>query len=606
MLLDVRRWQVLVALILVTATPASAAFPPRPVSIGVVANFEHNLARSANLGWSRMDILWQEIQPTPGAWNIQPTMDRVNFALANGQQILAILHVVPSWLTSNVNIPPVTTTEWTAFVRRLAQELRGKVAAYEIWNEPDQKKIDKFGIGWGRNIEEPPLYTDFVHAAAVEIRAQAPGTLVVAPSFQSRNNADGADNRKRRILQQTQAAVYPDGPGHSFIDAISVHNNAGSTEVATTMGVRLNYENLAYFWNHAVSLRTKPVWVTEYGWRSNAVGEAEQRKRTCEVTKLYTASYLASSTHLDDWDVRRSFLFTLKDPNISNTLFRGDSSPKPVVTEYLQRFAYPAVQNPALPSEFPNCSGAVAGASSAAGSMDAATALSGFGLRDPGPAIPSGYSELAVESAADGRSTEVRFGDAKGGMISIFVSEAVPDDDSDGTLTEASSEWTSGGFRISVSGMRAGFPIGKRVLRSLSAALDPDYERACIIESVSTDESAVARFEFSSPKTPPGYTKLAAQIEYTSPTSGCGAEAAAHMPILDFTWTFEDAIGQVIRAGIYRYQQGFDATVVGDRSLHWSGPGGARYWVAADPAVVAPDQEALRSVAQSMDPAFIH
>ncbi|HWM89645.1 MAG TPA: hypothetical protein VN493_02645, partial [Thermoanaerobaculia bacterium] len=168
--------------------------------------------------------------------------------------------------------------------------------------------------GWGRNIEEPPLFIDFVHAAAVEIRAQAPGTLVAAPAFMSRNNAAGADNRKRRILQQAEATFYPDGQGSSFIDVISVHNNAGDTESATTMGTRLNYENLAYFWNHAPSMRHKPVWVTEYGWRSNAVTESGQRQRTCEVTKTYSGYLNPQSTRLNDWDVRRAFIYTDRDP----------------------------------------------------------------------------------------------------------------------------------------------------------------------------------------------------------------------------------------------------------------------------------------------------
>lgn len=551
-----------------------------------------------------MDILWNEIQPTPGAWNTGPTNSRINNALANGQQVLAILHVVPAWLSSDGDIPPYSTTEWAAFVRRLAQEFRGRIAAYEIWNEPDQKNISfsSDGIGWGRNIEEPPLFIDFVRAAAMEIRVQAPGTPIVAPAFMSRNNADGADNRKRRILQQAEGTFYPDGQGSSFIDVISVHNNAGSTETASTMGVRLNYENLAYVWNHAPSMRHRPVWVTEYGWRSNAVGESGQRQRTCEVTKAYTAFLYASTTDLDDWDVRRAFIYTDRDPHdtISNTIYRSDSSPKPIVTQYLQFLPYPAVQQP---SNSPSCAGT--GLTAAAGDpLETRAALTDLGLRDPGEAVPSGFREFAASRSSDGLSTEVLYRDSAGGTMSIVVTSAPFESTDRGVLTEAGAEWTSGDRRISISGLSNGMPLGKSTVRSVAAALDASFNTACVVESVSSDDDTVRRFGFSSPKAPSGFTRTAAQIEYTHPTLGCGADVATHISHLDFTWTFEDATGRVFRAGIYRYGRSFDGTHFGERSLHWNGTGGARYWVAADAAVTAPDQETLRAIAESLDPAF--
>ena len=600
----------LLLLLTVTALPVTANHPPtRPVSIGVISNWENHLARQANLGWSRMDISWKEIQPTAGAWNIQVTNDRINYAVANGQQVLAILHVTPAWLTSDGDIPPYSTTEWAAFVRRLAAEFRGRIAAYEIWNEPDQKNVSfgtnpdgtpTDGIGWGRNVEEPPLYIDFVRAAAIEIRAQAPGTPVVAPAFMSRNNADGADNRKRRFLQQAEGSFYPDGQGTSFIDVISVHNNAGSTETAATMGTRLNYENLAYVWNHAPSMRHRPVWVTEYGWRSNAVTEAGQRQRTCEVTKAYSGYLYAPTTHLNDWDVRRAFIYTDRDPNntISNTIYRADGSPKPVVTQYLQFLAYPAVQQP---NNSPNCNGT--GFTSAPAPTTASAALQELGLRDPSANVPAGFRERAVDRSADGLSTGVFFDDAAGGTMSITVSPAAADG-ARGFLTDAGAEWTSGDLRVSISGQRNGTALGKNAVRAAAAALDPSFASACLVETVSSDENAARRFGFSAPRAPAGFTRTGAQLEYTHPTLGCGAAVAAHAPTLDFTWTFEDAAGRVIRAGIYHYGKSFDGTHVGERSLSWKGTGGARYWVAADPSVAAPDREALRAIAASMDPAF--
>lgn len=596
------RFAVTTLSLLILASPLAAVSPTRPVSIGVVANYDQNLARNANLGWTRLDIIWKDIQPTSAAWNTGPVNSQINNALANGQQILAILHVVPPWLTSDGDIPPYSTAEWSAFVRRLAAEFRGRIAAYEIWNEPDQKNISysSDGIGWGRNVEEPPLFVDFVHTAAIEIRAQAPGTLVVAPAFMSRNNADGADNRKRRFLQQAESTYYADGQGTSFIDVISVHNNAGSTETADTMGNRLNYENLAYFWNHAVSLRSRPVWVTEFGWRSNAVGDTGQRQLTCQVAQSYSGFRNPSYTHLNDWDVRRGFIFTLWDPNntISNTIYYANGSPKTVVTQYLQYLAYPAVQQPA---GSPVCTSATGFASVVEASTPKA-ALADFGLRDPAASLPAGFKENGVSRSAEGQSTEVLFGDDAGGTISVNVEPAR--EAARGFITESGAEWTSGNSRISISGLRNGMAIGKNAVRSLASALDASFGGACLAETIRSDDDGVARLGYAAPKAPAGFTLKDAAIEYTHLTLGCGADVAKHTPDLDFVWTFEDATGRVVRAGIYRYGQSFEGAQFDERALHWKGTGDARYWVAFDAAVTNPDRATLRAVAESMDKAF--
>ena len=578
----------------------------RPVSIGVNANWDQHLAFSAHVGWSRIDIPWDRVNPASGVWDFVVTDAEIDYAVAQSQQILGVLHYPPQWVGGgpNANIPPLTTTQWSEYVRRVAQRYRGKIAAYEIWNEPDQKSTSKIGIGWGRNVEEPPLYVDFVHSAAVEIRAQAPGTLVVAPVFMSRNNADGADNRKRRFLQQIQAASYPDGPGYSFIDVVSVHNNA-DTESARTMGWRLNYENLAYVWNYCPSLRTSPVWVTEYGWKSNAVGESGQRERICNVTKTYTARIDASYTDLDDWDVRRAFIFSMKEGG-SAAIFRGDNTPKPAVTQYLQLLPFPAVQNPALFSDYPSCSGTSAAPLPAArqSGEDVGSTFLSLGLLDPRVVLPREYSELYAEILPDGRGLDVAFSNSAGSVISITVSPASPENQKRGFLTDMGVEWTNGPLHVSASGWSSGLPLGKSFLRSLAAGIDPAFDQACTIESHRSDELEVRRLGFSPPATPPGFTKKNALIELTSLTKGCGPGAVAQ-PMVDFTWTFASAGGELVRAGIYRYGNDSRDSFVGPRSLHWSDDVGNRYWVAAEaPEMTDRLEELLYRVAKSMDAKF--
>lgn len=604
----------LVCLVLATvallATQSTGA-ATRPVSIGANANFEQHLAQSAHLGWSRIDIVWSFVNPQPGVWQFSYTDGQVNGAIAAGQQILAILHRPPLWVGGgqNENIPPRSTTEWSEFVRRVAQRYAGRIAAYEIWNEPDLKSTSSLGIGWGRNIEEPPLYVDFLRAAALEIRAHAPGTLVVGPTFLSRNDASGADNRKRRILQQIQAAVYPEGRGYTFVDAVSVHNNAQSTEPSRTLGRTLNYQNLAYVWNHAPSLRTRPVWVTEYGWRSNAVGESGQREKICNVTRIYTGLLEAAHTDLDDWDVRRAFIYILKASNASASIFRSDSSAKPVVTQYLQRLAFPATQPPALSADHPACNGSSSSQSAVEGielaASEAWAAFAGFGLEDPQAALPQGYALAFGERSTDGTSLALELGDGNQGAISIQISPASTDTQEQDFVTESGARWTIGQTVVSLAASRAGDPLGKDEIEAVSTAIDPAFAQRCLVETVRGGDEVARDLGLNPPVAPEGFVAGSSFGELTRLSAGCGRTNRPHLPMIDLTWSFGRTTGESIRAGIYRYEDSSEETVILPRSLHWTDGKGNRLWVAAEVDVMTSAlTEALYSVAKSMDPSF--
>jgi hypothetical protein len=324
------------------------------------------------------------------------------------------------------------------------------------------------------------------------------------------------------------------------------------------------------------------------------VGDTGQRQLTCQVAQSYSGYRNPSYTHLNDWDVRRAFIFTLWDPSnqISNTIYYANGSPKTVVTQYLQYLPYPAVQQPA---GSPVCTSATGFASVVEASTPKA-ALADLGLRDPAGALPSGFKEIATSRS------ELLFGDDAGGRISVDIEPA--SDTQRGFLTESGAEWTAGSTRVSISGLRDGAPIGKNAVRAIASAVDASFGGACLAETIRSDDDTVARLGYASPKAPFGFTLKDAAVEYTHLTLGCGADVAKHTPDLDFVWTFEDASGRVIRAGIYRYGQSFEGAHTGERSLHWKGTGDARYFVAYDAAVTNPDRAALHAIAESMDPAF--
>jgi hypothetical protein len=333
---------------------------PHAVGIGVNNTFNPDLTRSADVGWTRLDIVWSDINPQPGVFNFGGTDSQINYAVSQGVQILGHLSHVPDYLGggSNHNVPPLELNEWTDFVNRVAQRYRGKVAAYEIWNEPDLYDTGTEGVGWKRDINQYPTWIDFAHAAAVQIRAQAPGTLVVGPAMAGRNNASHQSYRKQAIYQQIEAASYPEGPGPSFVDVISLHNTAAADEGPGTMANILLNENLGYLQHYGPSLWRKPIWITEFGWRTNAVGFNVQRTNICRYLRLLTGSWNAAQTQLDQWDIEKGFIYKLYDnpATESYVIFAPNRIPNPVVTQYLQLLGFPAIQNTVVDDNtYPSC-----------------------------------------------------------------------------------------------------------------------------------------------------------------------------------------------------------------------------------------------------------
>jgi hypothetical protein len=597
-------WTAALFLALILCVSANGA--TRPVSIGLNDNWEQWLARSTNVGWVRVDFVWSVIEPQRGVWDFGQPDAIVNESLANGQQVLAILHFVPAWASgsTNQNVPPLTTTDWAEFVRQVAIRYSGRVAAYEIWNEPDISNASQ-GIGWDRNVEEPPLYTDFVHAAAVQIRTYAPGTPVVGPAYKTYNDGPGsqADNRKRRFFQQMQAAVYADGPGPSFLDVTSYHNNAKDTEPSKNMGAALRTNNLSYLSNYLPAKSGAPVWVTEYGWRSNAVTEAGQREKECNLTKIYTGLLEAAFTGLGNYNITRSFIYVMKAQGSSASIFNGDNTPKPVVTQYLQRLSYPATQSPALSTDFPDCTAATFAAStdSPLAQRNAAfAAWEALGFADPRKVLPRGFSLLDGERSAGGRSVYLSFQGPNGAIVRVSAGLAVAGEAQ--FVNDSVAEWTQGKIHATVS-LVSGGAQAKGWAWALASGLDQGFSQACVDDHLRADERMVRGMGFASPRPPKGFRVSARRLDLTRPSRGCGASKAALPKAWDFVWSFTNGAGDVIRAGIYRYGQGFSGVLVTPRSLHWSDKSGTRYWVAAEPQAKIPGlQDALYEVALSMDP----
>jgi hypothetical protein len=95
--------------------------------------------------WDSM-TRWADILPSAGHWHFEHMDAYVEQAAMHHAAILYTLGSTPRWASARPeeNCPygkgcsaePVRMAHWEEYVRRVAQRYKGKISAYELWNEP--------------------------------------------------------------------------------------------------------------------------------------------------------------------------------------------------------------------------------------------------------------------------------------------------------------------------------------------------------------------------------------------------------------------------------------------------------------------------------------
>lgn len=318
----------------VAALSLNGACSSSPITIGVNADGDFPLARNANIGWVRVNLRWYQINPAHGVWDFTIADRIVGEAEARGLRILGILSTAPQWAGGGSlgNIPPSHTPYWEEYVRRVAQRYKGRVAAYEIWNEPNLSGNSGIGIGWDLALSVYPRYTDYLRIAAQQIRTWAPGTLVVGPGTSSQPNSRTVEIFK--MIQSTNSSQY--------IDVVSFHANGGDNSIIDVRSWIQSHLNTLTVRNPSNS--AKPIWVTEMGWRSGAVGEVGQRDRVEDLVQELVADGGILCQAWTVYNFSHAFIFLLKDVGAETAgIYRATNVAKPVVSQYIQPLGFPAL-----------------------------------------------------------------------------------------------------------------------------------------------------------------------------------------------------------------------------------------------------------------------
>lgn len=248
------------------------------------ARVDQEIAWAHSLGARaiRVEIPWSMLEPTRG--RIEPralafTDHLVNQASALGIKVVALAMWTPCWASSapasllstcrpghsggSEAWPPGDPNTYGSFVAFLAARYGSKLAAIEVWNEPDQANEDYFA-----GPHKAQRYAAVLRAAYPAIKRADPGMTVLGGSLVGSNGA---------FLRALYAAGI-----NGYYDGLSVHFY--NLVLASLRNI------------HEVQLANgdrKPLWLNEFGWSSCWPRARIQQEQGC-VTGQAQATNLAN------------------------------------------------------------------------------------------------------------------------------------------------------------------------------------------------------------------------------------------------------------------------------------------------------------------------
>ncbi len=145
-----------------------------------IARRDMDLVRNAGFGWIKQAVAWRDIEGAArGHYNWYFTDRIVADAEARGLDVLFRLDREPAWAvpsrdTFSDNGPPEDPADFGNFCHALAERYRGRVRAYQVWNEPNLARE------WGGHPPNPAEYVELLRACYIGIKSADPDALVIS------------------------------------------------------------------------------------------------------------------------------------------------------------------------------------------------------------------------------------------------------------------------------------------------------------------------------------------------------------------------------------------------------------------------------------------
>jgi hypothetical protein len=242
------------------------------------------LIQQAGFSWMKHQVEWTAIETQAGQYDWSELDAIVAAANAvNMKVLLSVQHAPAFYRSPSSGLFPSGPTTYQTFMQALATRYKGKVQAYEIWNEENLSR--ETGDG---NVD-PSHYLPILRAGSTGVRAGDPNAMVLlgAPSPTGSNISGQAIDDVQYL---TQLYALNGGEAKRYYDAVSAHPSGFSNP--PDCSPQTPQCSLSGGWNNDPSFfaftrvgqyrdlmvrngeSNKKIWFTEFGYCSDATPPA--------------------------------------------------------------------------------------------------------------------------------------------------------------------------------------------------------------------------------------------------------------------------------------------------------------------------------------------
>ncbi len=261
-----------------TLTPTP---PPEPLQFGLEAFMTANsavadtaLAVSVNAQWVKLRVNWSAIEAIPSQFDYA-NLDAIIAAIEDRDlRILLTVASAPGWTRTiqEENGPPDDYSLFATFLTDLSTRYLGRIAAYEIWNEPNLRRE------WNSSVHPigAASYTELLRSAYTAIKSVDASTSVISAGLAPTGIDDGFNAvNDRRFFTEFLALG-----GQNFVDGFGLHlygfgNPPDFPCCDAPIGVDSHFGDISFYFTPMfnqyrdlaqTAATPRPFWITASGW----------------------------------------------------------------------------------------------------------------------------------------------------------------------------------------------------------------------------------------------------------------------------------------------------------------------------------------------------
>lgn len=169
----------------------------------------------------KQTFAWDDLEPVQGEWNFTPADNLLAMIESRGLRVVARLSDAPEWAhpsvtgergTDYIDAPADDPAQWANYCRTVAERYRGRIDAYQIWNEPNLSRE------WGNHEPDAAGYVELLKGCSDAIRTVDPDAILISAGLAPTGNYDVTAHPDDIFLQEMYDAGF-----QQYIDVVGMH-----------------------------------------------------------------------------------------------------------------------------------------------------------------------------------------------------------------------------------------------------------------------------------------------------------------------------------------------------------------------------------------------